>query len=151
MLAFFYMLCTPSPLFYFPPFKAQTLSEPPVAHHFGCCVHPVPAPAKHCPLPLPRLAVLPGLWDPPQFLRPHCCRAGSKYKSTLLHIPREGGLLSARAFLTSPAARSQQIRVLMGDDYSSVNQTENQLWHLFSVCFALIVLSKRQTHGLPRL
>lgn len=93
------------------------LSEPPVAHHFECCV---PAPAKRCPLPLPRLAVLP--ISP---LRPHCCHAGSKHKSTLPPIPREGGLLCARAFLTPPAAESQQIRVVMGGDYSSVNQAEN--------------------------
>lgn len=94
------------------------LSEPPVAHHFGCCVHP--APAKHCPLLLPRLAVLP---IPP--LRSHHCHAGSKYKSILPPVPMEGGLLCARAFLTPPAAESQQIRVVMGGDYSSVNQAEN--------------------------
>lgn len=41
------------PLFCFPPFKKQMLSEPPVAHHFRCCVHPAPAPAKHCPCSSP--------------------------------------------------------------------------------------------------
>lgn len=79
------------PPFYFPAFIKQTLSEPPVAHHFGCCAHPAPALAEQCPLLLPRLAVLPGHWDPPHPRDHTCCHAGSKNKSPLPPVPRKRG------------------------------------------------------------
>lgn len=76
---------------YFPPFKKQTLSEPPVARHCGCCVHPAPALAKQYHLPLPRLAVLPGHWDL-SHVRDHAAAAmqGPNTSPLSLISPRNG-------------------------------------------------------------
>lgn len=109
----------PFPIFHFSPFKKQTLSEPPVAHHFGCCVHPVPA--QPCPCPSQAGSAVDTGWDPSHLPD----RAAATNTNPLSLMSPGNGLLCARAFLTPAAAESLQIRVVMGDNHSSVDQAQN--------------------------
>lgn len=114
------------PPLYFPPFKKTN------AFRASCCPSlwvlcpPCPCPGQAVPPAPPQAGCAARALGPIPCPRPCCCcHAGSKYKSTLPHIPKERGLLCSGAFLTPRAAESQQIRVIMGGDYSSVNQAGN--------------------------
>lgn len=136
MLAFFYMLLLPPFLFSFL-FKKNAYRASSVARRFGCCAHPshLPWPGEGVPCPSPGWLLLQEPLAPITSPKPRCFRAGSKYESSLPHNPREGGLLCGGAFLTPPAAESQQIRAVTGFDCSHVNRAGNSLWHLVSVYF----------------
>lgn len=113
------------PALYVPPFKKQALSEPPVAHHSGCCVHPAPALAEQCPLPLPRLAVLLGHWDP-SHVRDHAAAMQGPNTSPLSSYPQGRGPALCWGFSHPSCCRKPADQSGNGEgDYSSVNQAGN--------------------------